>query len=61
MRAPYVLSVPLGKNHWATLVVNKPMELEHFDTLDKFLRLQREILADDEVDNATGEENTPND
>lgn len=39
----FVLTVPIAKGHWVTLVSNRQMEPGHFALLDRYLALQKEI------------------
>jgi hypothetical protein len=50
MPEPWVLSVPLAKGHWVTLVSSKPMTLEAFAKFDRFLAIQKETLVDERAD-----------
>jgi len=48
----YILQVPVAKNHHVTIVSNKPMEARHFDMLDRYLALQRQMLCEDDAEEA---------
>jgi hypothetical protein len=47
MDSVYTLRVPLTKDHWILLASNKEMTAKTFAALDRYLALQKEVVAED--------------
>lgn len=45
----YILQVPLARNHSVTIISNREMTIDAWRRLNRYLALQREILADDDA------------